>query len=48
MRSYNGKGHGVHSPFVYTFIKEVLNQKEIPASLFPIEAQRKILEANKQ
>jgi predicted O-methyltransferase YrrM len=23
----NGKGHGVHSPFVFTFIKEVLNDR---------------------
>jgi len=25
----NGKGHGVHSPFVYNFIRSVLNNKEL-------------------
>ena len=25
----NGKGHGVHSPFVYSFITSVLNSKEL-------------------
>ena len=25
----NGKGHGVHSPFVFSFIQEVLNNKEL-------------------
>jgi hypothetical protein len=25
----NGKGHGVHSPFVYSFITAVLNSKEL-------------------
>jgi hypothetical protein len=25
----NGKGHGVHSPFVYSFIRSVLNNKEL-------------------
>lgn len=26
LRAANGKGHGVHSPFVFNFIKEVLNK----------------------
>jgi len=25
----NGKGHGVHSPFVYSFITSILNSKEL-------------------
>ena len=47
-KASNGKGHGVHSPFVYQFIKEVLNQKK-PTDLFaPIEAVRKQLLQNKK
>jgi len=41
--SSNGKGHGIHSPFVYSFIKEVLN-KQVPADKFDsIEQYRKQL-----
>jgi len=36
----NGKGHGIHSPFVYRLVKEVLQQKE-PTDLYKkIEAER--------
>lgn len=39
----NGKGHGVHSPFVFNFIKDVLrNKKPLPFEVI-IEARRKIL-----
>jgi len=48
IKSSNGKGHGVHSPFVYTFIKEVLNKKNSPIAFDSIEAHRKFLERNKQ
>ena len=43
----NIQGHGVHSPFVYAFIKEVLNKKN--TTIFPtsIEAYRTNLLANK-
>jgi predicted O-methyltransferase YrrM len=27
LKSSNGKGHGIHSPFVYSFIRDVLNGK---------------------
>jgi len=29
LNASNGKGHGVHSPFVYSFIRSVLNNKEL-------------------
>ena len=35
----NGKGHGVHSPFVYQFIQEVLLDKKYPDSSNLIEAK---------
>lgn len=28
IRSDNGKGHGIHSPFVYRFVKDILNNKK--------------------
>ena len=37
IKSKNGKGHGVHSPFVFTFIKEVLNK--IKSQNAPIKVQ---------
>lgn len=39
----NAKGHGVHSPFVFDFIKNVLNDKEVYDCYAPIEAERKRL-----
>ncbi|HVU58091.1 MAG TPA: class I SAM-dependent methyltransferase [Puia sp.] len=36
----NGKGHGVHSPFVYDFIRNVLNDRRRPAVWEAIEALR--------
>ncbi len=47
-KASNGKGHGVHSPFVFTFIKEVLN-KNANSPLIPlIESERVKLERNRQ
>ena len=43
----NRKGHGVHSPFVYDFIKNVLNDKSEKIFFQSIEQQRKILQKNK-
>ena len=43
----NGKGHGVHSPFVFDFIKFVLNDKKQYACYPEIERIRKKLLANK-
>jgi predicted O-methyltransferase YrrM len=42
----NGKGHGVHSPFVFDFIKNVLSDKKIYACYSKIEQRRKELLAN--
>ena len=37
----NGKGHGIHSPFVFDFIKNVLNDKQSYPAYQPIEDIRK-------
>lgn len=42
----NGKGHGIHSPFVYDFIRKVLNKNNAPENVAAIEARRKSLIAN--
>ena len=39
----NGNGHGVHSPFVFEFIKYVLNDKKKYPCYDPIEKVRKNL-----
>jgi predicted O-methyltransferase YrrM len=39
-KASNGQGHGVHSPFVYAFIKNVLNSKSKGASIDAIELYR--------
>ena len=46
--AYNGKGHGVHSPFVFEFISKVLNDTACIASAPSIESVRKSLQQNKQ
>ena len=42
----NGKGHGIHSPFVFDFIKNVLNDKKKYDCYDTIEEQRKGLLTN--
>ena len=39
----NGKGHGVHSPFVFDFVIHVLNDKSHPPAFDKIEALRAAL-----
>ena len=39
-KASNGRGHGVHSPFVYAFIKNVLNTKSTGKSIDAIENYR--------
>jgi predicted O-methyltransferase YrrM len=42
----NGKGHGIHSPFVFDFVKHVLNDKQSYPAYRPIESLRKIMLAD--
>ena len=42
----SGKGHGVHSPFVFDFIQHVLNDKKVYPCYPVIEAKRKELLRN--
>lgn len=42
----NGKGHGIHSPFVFNFIIKVLNDKKKYSAYSLIEQQRKALLKN--
>ena len=49
LTSSNGKGHGVHSPFVFDFIVHVLRGKQEHVEGFrKIEAKRKLLQQLKQ
>lgn len=47
-KASNGKGHGIHSPFVYTFIREVLNQSAAHPTFASIEQHRKALEKDQR
>lgn len=46
VRASNGKGHGIHSPFVFDFITKVLNDKKEYPSYLKIEAIRAALKTN--
>ncbi len=43
LNASNGRGHGVHSPFVFSFITEVLNDDRLFYAYAPIENLRKLL-----
>jgi predicted O-methyltransferase YrrM len=47
LSSSNGKGHGIHSPFVFEFITKVLNEKKDFAEYEAIEGLRKKLLTDK-
>ena len=47
LTAQNGKGHGIHSPFVFDFIIYVLNDKKKYPCYPKIESLRKQLLANK-
>ncbi len=46
VQSSNGKGHGVHSPFVFNFITQVLNDQRTFYSFNAIEDLREKLKSN--
>lgn len=48
INSYNNNGHGIHSPFVYDFIRNVLKQKQQYPCYEKIETLRKELKSNHQ
>jgi len=48
LKASNGKGHGIHSPFVFSFIKNVLNKKTNADWSSKIENYRNQLFSNKQ
>ena len=43
LHASNGKGHGIHSPFVFDFVNGVLNDRKAYAEYEPVEALRKQL-----
>lgn len=48
LHASNGKGHGIHSPFVFSFIKFVLNDKKSYAAYEQIESLRQRLLKDKR
>lgn len=48
LKASNGRGHGIHSPFVFSFIKNVLNAKTQGDWVDKIEKYRAHLSCNKQ
>ena len=42
-KALNGKGHGIHSPFVYSFVREVLRDNRTYPCYQPLAALRRIL-----
>lgn len=47
LTAYNGKGHGIHSPFIYDFVRSILNDRRDFYAFTPIENLRKELLADK-
>jgi predicted O-methyltransferase YrrM len=47
LTAFNGKGHGIHSPFVFDFVKDVLNDKRNFYAYSQIESLREQLLNNK-
>ena len=47
LRASNGRGHGTHSPFVYHFIKKILNDKQVYPAYDKVESLRRSLLSNR-
>ncbi|HSB91879.1 MAG TPA: class I SAM-dependent methyltransferase, partial [Flavitalea sp.] len=47
-KALNGRGHGIHSPFVFDFVKTVLNSQGVPPATIPIETLRSKLLKDKR
>ncbi len=48
LRASNGRGHGIHSPFVFDFVTSVLNDRSWPHTFDRIEGYRKELLADRR
>lgn len=48
LRASNGRGHGIHSPFVFDFVTSVLNDPKWPDAFDRIESYRKELLADRR
>lgn len=48
LSAYNGRGHGMHSPFVYALIRDVLNDREKYPAYTRVEQLRKQLLQNQE
>ena len=46
LRASNGRGHGIHSPFVFHFIKKILNDKQAYPAYDKVERLRRNLVSN--
>ena len=46
LKAFNGKGHGIHSPFVFDFVTKILNQKNSASNFNAIESYRATLKGN--
>jgi len=44
----NGKGHGIHSPFVYSFVRDILRDKRTYPCYQPLAALRHILKTDER
>src|ERR1700741_5105856 len=47
LRASNGKGHGIHSPFVFDFVTKILNDKNEFEDYKKVEAARQKLRGDK-
>jgi predicted O-methyltransferase YrrM len=43
LHASNGRGHGIHSPFVFDFVTKVLNDRRVPEAFRRIESYRQAL-----